>query len=701
MVTTSPLSNVPVPTPPLAYREPRYTESASARHFLGPMPVAEFLEEFLPKASTPCTFEGNPFDLAKVNCGTQFINAVARASLSPDLELFDTADTPDEVFTYVRKPDISVISKRPRNPELAATANAPSTSPPSTPLDGEVSDAQVSTDTARANWSNIELFIARVLRKDDPFTDPGTTDNRLQWRFEVRTKRALKARARMSLFAGAQFAVQFRCFCFSICFIGDCEARLLRWDRGGAIVSERFDFVKDPDMLKEFLWRFNHLNMESRGWDTSVTLATAEEAAMDREMFPPGIVVHKVHVKDDADHKDHFFLVSKPADYGLVACDKATKCYIALDMETKERVWLKDSWRMDLPDMQKEYKIYEKLRTHRVSNVPGYYCGGDIAQQRTASVDFEYKPWRCGRHALTPHRHYRLVLQVIIGRRLREYQCTKELCGAIRDALIALGEAHERAGVLHQDISGENIMITAQGKGILIDWDMARDTSYKAPDEFQRTGTWRFMSVNLISLDYGKTAHGLRDDTESALWVLLYCVTRFLPAVMAKLRKPKIALHTIFDTCDVKPDGRTHGGSRKLSYIVTGYFIRQTILEDTLPPPLFDLLQKMRHLYYVVYADFSYGAMEYARACQKRTLESLESVDAIVNMFNEALDKEGWPEDDKGIDTVYPVNSDTESDDEEADTRKRSRDESSQGSNSRRRESESSKVRGVKRQRVD
>ncbi|TFY71108.1 hypothetical protein EVG20_g1882 [Dentipellis fragilis] len=437
---------------------------------------------------------------------------------------------------------------------------------------------------------------------------------------------------------------------------------------GGVIVGERFNFVNNPDMLKEFLLRFNRLNAEARGWDTSVTLASAEEAAIDREMFPPGTLVHKVHAKDDADQTDHYFLVSKPADYGLVACGRATKCYIALDMETKERVWLKDLWRIDLPDMLREYKIYEKLRLHGVSNIPQYHCGGDIAQQRTASVDFEYKAWLCGRHALTPHRHYRLVLQVIVGRRLREYRYTKELCGAIRDAMVALGEAHGRAGVLHQDVSGENIMITTEGKGVLIYWDLAGDISYKAPtdsDEFQRTSTRRFMSVNLLSLEFDRTAHGLLDDMESAFWVLLYHTTRFQPAVTAKIREPKTALHSIFDRCDTDPDGRTHGGWRKLSYLTSG-FVNKTLLKSALPVPMFDLLQEIRRLYYLVYADFSGGGLEYLEARQKCALESLKSVDAIVDMISQALDKEGWPNDDKGIDAVYPVKSDTESDDEES-----------------------------------
>ncbi|TFY52530.1 hypothetical protein EVG20_g10509 [Dentipellis fragilis] len=144
MASPSSSSNVPVPTPPLAYREPRYTDSASADHFLGPMPVADFLEEFLPKAIS-CPFEGNPFDFAKFNCETQFAPATGEGSITgrplPELELLDTADTPDEVFTYVRKPDISVISKRQRYPQPATTADASSSNSPALPVEGKVFEA--------------------------------------------------------------------------------------------------------------------------------------------------------------------------------------------------------------------------------------------------------------------------------------------------------------------------------------------------------------------------------------------------------------------------------------------------------------------------------------------------------------------------------------------------------------------------------
>ena len=44
--------------------------------------------------------------------------------------------------------------------------------------------------------------------------------------------------------------------------------------------------------------------------------------------------------------------------------------------------------------------------------------------------------------------------------------------------------AHQQAfnaGVLHQDISGGNILITDNGRGLLIDWDLSRRTELAVP----------------------------------------------------------------------------------------------------------------------------------------------------------------------------------------------------------------------------
>ncbi|KAF9222731.1 hypothetical protein BS17DRAFT_657766, partial [Gyrodon lividus] len=125
--------------------------------------------------------------------------------------------------------------------------------------------------------------------------------------------------------------------------------------------------------------------------------------------------------------------------------------------------------------------------------------------------------------SIRPHTHYRLVLD-LVGNKLTEFT-SRELVQAVRDALVA----HQRAfelGILHRDISAGNIVIVF-GRGILIDWDLAKEVSQLGPRQTTRTGTWQFMSTKLVE---DRTAsHGIADNMESALYVVLWTALMFSP----------------------------------------------------------------------------------------------------------------------------------------------------------------------------
>ena len=44
-------------------------------------------------------------------------------------------------------------------------------------------------------------------------------------------------------------------------------ARIIRWDRAGAIVSERFNYVKNPEALLGLLWLYGQMDTDDRGLD--------------------------------------------------------------------------------------------------------------------------------------------------------------------------------------------------------------------------------------------------------------------------------------------------------------------------------------------------------------------------------------------------------------------------------------------------
>ena len=101
-------------------------------------------------------------------------------------------------------------------------------------------------------------------------------------------------------------------------------------------------------------------------------------------------------------------------------------------------MYLKDSWRIDLPDITAEGLVYAKLEKDFDSNIAHCIVWGDISDHVTKTQEYASKPWvkHCDAKAcFIPHRHSRLVLDVI-GCILTEYKLSYEMTTAIRDALV-------------------------------------------------------------------------------------------------------------------------------------------------------------------------------------------------------------------------------------------------------------------------
>ena len=94
----------------------------------------------------------------------------------------------------------------------------------------------------------------------DPFESGGAKD---PYPFEKDPKEARGVRGQLASYAAALMGSQFRIhtFCVLAC---EKSARFIRWDRGGAIVTESFDFVQEPNIPAEFFWRYSHLDARWR-----------------------------------------------------------------------------------------------------------------------------------------------------------------------------------------------------------------------------------------------------------------------------------------------------------------------------------------------------------------------------------------------------------------------------------------------------
>jgi hypothetical protein len=165
--------------------------------------------------------------------------------------------------------------------------------------------------------------------------------------------------------------------------------------------------------------------------------AAAREALQVDETVP----LFKLSIPDK--YGVRYFVTSAPEATPHTPPGRATRGFKAYDILQGNVVFLKDSWRIDLPDIQPEGQVYQTLRDADVCNVPCCLASGDIASaawsadyHATRTHIYTKKSWACclATH-FNPHRHYRLSLD-LVGRVLVEYNSSYEMVSAVRDALI-------------------------------------------------------------------------------------------------------------------------------------------------------------------------------------------------------------------------------------------------------------------------
>ncbi|KIP01982.1 hypothetical protein PHLGIDRAFT_122872 [Phlebiopsis gigantea 11061_1 CR5-6] len=402
---------------------------------------------------------------------------------------------------------------------------------------------------------------------------------------ERETEAGTEFRRSLVSHAHAQFARQHRTHFFQL-ILANRWARFVRWDRSGAVVSSRFDYVHEPAILCEFLWRFAHLSDQKRGLDSTVSLASRQETSLFEDAVKAFLSDMKASSKDGRpmrhlpgaeitlDPSETYptwsvqVSTENPGEYtGLIVrrpftvhsslLGRATRAYIAYDLRERRLVFLKDAWRIDHPKLQAESTTYRYLKQHEVPFIPELLYGGDVIgsnnkpqqtlSQAYADLDEE---WCRYEGSFERYIHHRVVQDVAypLGSALDE----REFLQAIHDSLCAISSAYDVAGVLHRDLSMENIMLDTKGRGILNDWDHAGNKDSRA----RGIGTWRFMSLCL--LENPTKIHDVADDLESVFWVMTYgSLKRFARSNQAQLMR-------FFDYQTVDPEnGQKVGGQLK------------------------------------------------------------------------------------------------------------------------------------------
>jgi hypothetical protein len=238
-------------------------------------------------------------------------------------------------------------------------------------------------------------------------------------------------------YATLLLGAQYRTHAFSVLIIKD-YARLIRWDRSGAIVTQPIYYGRESQLLDFFL-RYDLASKEMRGHDPTVSLPSIEEEQNARtvnELSQPKPLL-LVTIQDPQLQESRRFIIGCPRVQAEIPPGRCTRISIAYDVKNKKRVLLKDSWRVLLEGISPEGEIYAVLHTRSVPNVPHCLLAGDVGDDtyhRTQTDKFASQCPYPLTSRIVPHRHYRLVLDTI-GEKLEKFKSTKQMYKAVYASL--------------------------------------------------------------------------------------------------------------------------------------------------------------------------------------------------------------------------------------------------------------------------
>ncbi|KAH8115724.1 hypothetical protein DFH11DRAFT_1702549 [Phellopilus nigrolimitatus] len=597
------------------------------RWCVGPMPVEEFLDEFLPpapkgkgaRAMPSCKGAFNRVPMVPKDeqaIYEKLIPAINYKKRCPSLNFVDTSTRSESSGLGSLRPDICAYDSSSLDVLERELMENPYTS------DGKKRKIP-------AHFGYVELFIdVKKNEERDPFVDPLYEDDEgicsetnffVQHESSKIRKKTEEDIGRIVSYAAEACARQHRMFYFSVSIHGH-HARLIRWDRAGAVVSRSFNYRQNPELFCKFLWRFGHANPTQHGYDPTVAVASEK----DEEDFKAAISAHVAFQLDvtgdeleeavgrhyqkervakvdvvSGDHRGspmiEQYLISRPVMSPSSVAGRSTRGYWAVKVGSLEMAFLKDAWRIDVDRMEQEGAILRHLNASGVKNISDLYCHGDvpidiedlreeILPQCTRTDEFVCAEWACngGRKIrVTKHVHYRLLLKAV-GYSLRDFKGTREMFEATQDAYEALIDAHEKCNRLHRDISLNNVILvrdpeTGRRRGILIDWEVSTVADNGTARDYNRSGTWAFMSADALNPG-AQFRHSIKDDMESMLYVVLYCCVRWLPH--NKLGKLGQRMHMFFDQYDIEVDDTMVGGTNKNCEKVCRYFTRIFVFEN-------------------------------------------------------------------------------------------------------------------------
>ncbi|KAF9554512.1 hypothetical protein CPC08DRAFT_821664 [Agrocybe pediades] len=251
-----------------------------------------------------------------------------------------------------------------------------------------------------------------------------------------------------------------------------------------------------------------------------------------------------------------------------------------------------------------------------------------------------------------------------VGKSMENFKASKDFLKVVYDAFRAHKAVYSKCKILHCDISAADILVTADGKGFLSDWDLARtiEAIESVFNAHSYQGTWRFMSSLLLAAP--AKFHTVQDDIESFFWVTVHTSMCFLPNSWTS--HIKAVMNYIFDeaTVGLHPTAPI-GGTGKLCNVSSFQPLSMPLkIRDN--RPLSEFVERSRRLVNSLYIEegevrshIFYETTERDRerereiyfAFQKK-LDSIPLCDHALfePIFIDALDADDWPVNDSAHD---------------------------------------------------
>jgi hypothetical protein len=266
------------------------------------------------------------------------------------------------------------------------------------------------------------------------------SESTLENPFMSTTTSGRQVAGQITAYATLVLSAQYCTHVFSILIIKNFT-RLIRWDRGGAVVTAPI-YYNDESFLLDFLIRYSNTNPEVRGHDVTVSFPTDDDAR-DAQTLPDlasaksllVITMPDPHQPQETSH----YVICGPCARLDIPAGRWTWVSIAYDIQWKKHVLLKDSWRVLLNDITPEGEVYVKLHQHSVPNIPHCSHAGDVGGNTYHTSRTHEFVGKCKPHIplpITPHNHYHLILDTI-GQKLEDFSCSWEMANTVHASLVS------------------------------------------------------------------------------------------------------------------------------------------------------------------------------------------------------------------------------------------------------------------------